>query len=160
MNPKPGEVWLADLGLAAKTRPVLVVSRFDSNPPRALVIYVPLTTQYRNSRYEVPLPKLSFLREESFVNVQGIGSIPRTRLERKLGELPDKVMVQIRQAILFTLNLEPWLTSLSDDHRYGLPSDVAFSTQLFCWQWRSPFNYLVSGEVAFALGFGVAEDNA
>ncbi|MFM1842416.1 MAG: hypothetical protein RLZZ490_1152 [Cyanobacteriota bacterium] len=107
MNPKPGEVWLADLGLAAKTRPVLVVSRCDSNPPRALVIYLPLTTQYRNSQYEVPLPKLSFLKEESFVNVQGIGSIPRTRLERKLGKLPDKIMVQIKQAILFTLNLEP-----------------------------------------------------
>ena len=37
MNPKPGEVWLADLGLAAKTRPVVVVSRYDQNPPRALV---------------------------------------------------------------------------------------------------------------------------
>jgi mRNA interferase MazF len=29
MNPHPGEVWLADLGLAAKTRPVVVVSRRD-----------------------------------------------------------------------------------------------------------------------------------
>ena len=26
MNPQRGEVWLADLGLAAKTRPVIVVS--------------------------------------------------------------------------------------------------------------------------------------
>ncbi len=38
MNPKHGEVWLADLGLAAKTRPVVIVSRDDSNPPRKLVI--------------------------------------------------------------------------------------------------------------------------
>ena len=29
MNAKPGEIWLADLGLAAKTRPVLIVSRLD-----------------------------------------------------------------------------------------------------------------------------------
>jgi len=43
MNPQPGEVWLADLGLAAKTRPVVIVSRKDPNPPRALVLYVPLT---------------------------------------------------------------------------------------------------------------------
>lgn len=41
MSPQPGEVWLADLGLAAKTRPVVVVSRHDPNPPRSLVIYVP-----------------------------------------------------------------------------------------------------------------------
>jgi mRNA interferase MazF len=45
MNPQPGEVWLADLGLAAKTRPVVIVSRGDPDPPRALVLYVPLTTQ-------------------------------------------------------------------------------------------------------------------
>ena len=46
MNLNPGEVWLADLGLAAKTRPVVIVSRHDLDPPRALAIYVPLTTQY------------------------------------------------------------------------------------------------------------------
>jgi mRNA-degrading endonuclease toxin of MazEF toxin-antitoxin module len=58
MNPQPGEIWLADLGLAAKTRPVVIVSRQDPDPPRALVLYVPLTTQRRNSPYEVPLPRL------------------------------------------------------------------------------------------------------
>ncbi|MEB3309583.1 MAG: type II toxin-antitoxin system PemK/MazF family toxin [Snowella sp.] len=106
MNTKPGEVWLADLGLAAKTRPVVVVSRYDSNPPRALIIYVPLTTQYRKSQYEIPLPKLPFLKEDSFANVQGIGSIPRVRLERKLGELSEKIMDEIRQAIIFALSLD------------------------------------------------------
>jgi mRNA interferase MazF len=54
MNPQPGEIWLADLGLAAKTRPVVIVSRQDPDSPRSLVLYVPLTTQRRNSRYEVP----------------------------------------------------------------------------------------------------------
>jgi mRNA-degrading endonuclease toxin of MazEF toxin-antitoxin module len=42
--PPPGEIWLADLGLAAKTRSVVIVSRQDPDPPRALVLYVPLTT--------------------------------------------------------------------------------------------------------------------
>jgi hypothetical protein len=60
MNPQPGEVWLVDLGLAAKTRPVVVVSRFDPDPPRALILYVPLTTQNRQSAYEVVLPKLEY----------------------------------------------------------------------------------------------------
>jgi mRNA-degrading endonuclease toxin of MazEF toxin-antitoxin module len=31
MNPRRGEIWLADLGLAAKTRPVVIVSREDLN---------------------------------------------------------------------------------------------------------------------------------
>ena len=51
----PGEIWLADLGLAAKPRPGLVVSRADPDPPRVLYIYVPLITQDRGSDYEVEL---------------------------------------------------------------------------------------------------------
>lgn len=101
----PGEIWLADLGLAAKPRPVVVVSRHDPNPPRALVIYVPLTTQSRNSPYEVELPKLGFLTRMSTANVQGIGSLPAARFERRLGKLPDKVLAEIRQAILFALDI-------------------------------------------------------
>jgi mRNA interferase MazF len=106
MNPQPGEIWLADLGLAAKTRPVVVVSRYDANPPRAMITYVPLTTQYRQSAYEVVLPKLRFLDQDSIANVQGLGSIPKVRLERRLGKLSDDVMTKIRNAISFALDLE------------------------------------------------------
>jgi mRNA interferase MazF len=106
MPPRPGEVWLADLGLAAKTRPVVIVSRHDPDPPRALVLYVPLTTQNRGSSYEVVVPKLPFLKQESIANVQGLGSLPLTRLERKLGDLPRRVIVEIRRAIVFALELE------------------------------------------------------
>jgi len=60
MSPRPGEVWLADLGMAAKTRPVVVVSRYDEDPPRVLVLYVPLTSENRGSEYEVEMPKLPF----------------------------------------------------------------------------------------------------
>ena len=67
-----GEVWLADLGISAKMRPVVVVSRYDEDPPRVLVIYVPLTSEDRGSQYEVQMPKLPFLRLEGVANVQGI----------------------------------------------------------------------------------------
>ena len=90
MSPHPGEIWLADLGLSGKTRPVVVVSRHDPDAPRALVLYVPLTTQNRFSRYEVPIPRQSFLNRDSVANVQGLGSIPNVRLERRLGKLPRK----------------------------------------------------------------------
>ena len=105
MHPRPGEVWLADLGLAAKTRPVVVVSRDDENPPRVLVIYVPLTTEDRGSRYEVAMPKLPFLRLEGVANVQGIASLPQKRLERRLGVLPPEVMSRIKDALRFALDL-------------------------------------------------------
>ena len=105
MNPQPGEVWLADLGLAAKTRPVVVVSRADPGAPRALVLYVPLTTQNRNSRYEVVLPRLPFLNRDSVANVQGLGSIPSARLERRLGRIPLQLIKEIKAALSFVLEL-------------------------------------------------------
>ena len=104
MPPHPGEVWLADLGLAAKTRPVVIVSRDDPDPPRALILYVPLTTQHRQSPYEVVLPRLPFLEQNSVANVQGLGSLPTMRLERRLGMLPDAIMAQIRRALHL-----PWI---------------------------------------------------
>jgi mRNA interferase MazF len=105
MSPQPGEVWLADLGLAAKTRPVVVVSRLDPEAPRALVLCVPLTTQNRMSRYEVALPKLNFLDRESVANVQGLASIPAVRLERRLGRLPTLAMTALKAALAFALDL-------------------------------------------------------
>ena len=95
------KVWLADLGLAAKTRPVIILSRHDPDAPRALTIYVPLTTQNRGSRYEVELPKLPFLRETSVANVQGIASLTGNRLERRIGEVPVDVLQRIREALAF-----------------------------------------------------------
>lgn len=105
MNPYPGEIWLADLGLVAKTRPVLVISRYDPDPPLSLIIYIPLTTKYKESFYEVTLPKLNFLNQASYVNVQGIGSIEKIRLIRKLGKLPENVMTEIKNTITFVLDL-------------------------------------------------------
>jgi mRNA interferase MazF len=107
MNPQPGEIWLADLGLAAKTRPIVIVSRQDTDPPWSLVLYVPLTTQRRDSPYEVPLPRLPFLDRESVANVQGLGSLPTVRLERKIGKLPNNVMERLKDALAFALDLQP-----------------------------------------------------
>lgn len=99
-------MWLADLGVIAKTRPVVVVSRYDENPPRVLVLYVPLTSEDRGSEYEVEMPKLPFLPLEGVANVQGLGSLHPKRLERRLGVLPAEVMDQIKKALRFALDLD------------------------------------------------------
>lgn len=105
MSPKSGEIWIADLGFAAKTRPVVVVSRDDNDPPRALTIYVPITHAFRGSPYEVPLSGYPFLGEGSFANVQGIGSVPLIRLQRKVGRLSEHTISEIRTAIRYALDL-------------------------------------------------------
>ena len=101
----PGEVWLADLGIAAKTRPVVVVSRADGNAPRQIVIVVPLTTQMRGSSYEVELGEAPYLREVSVANSQGILSIPRARLLKRLGQLEPKKLEEVKKSLRFAMDL-------------------------------------------------------
>src|SRR5947209_5226806 len=72
--PQRGEIWLVDLGLAAKVRPALVMSVPPSQSDRALVTLVPHTTSLRGSRFEVPF-QVPFLRPGGF-NAQGLITIP------------------------------------------------------------------------------------
>ncbi len=105
MMPNQNEVWLADLGMVGKVRPVIIVSRNDDDPPRCLYAYVPLTSQYRESPYEVDLGRLPFLSKHSYANVQGVGSLPDPRMIRKLGNLPEEKVVALQAAISYLYDL-------------------------------------------------------
>jgi len=83
--PRRGEVWLVDLGLAAKIRPCLVLGVPSADEDRALVTVVPHTTSLRGTRYEISIPA-HFLRSGGF-DVQGIITVPTVRLMRPLGTL-------------------------------------------------------------------------
>jgi mRNA interferase MazF len=54
----------------------------------------------------VPLPRLSFLDRESVANVQGLGSLPTVRLERKIGRLSAETMDRLKDALAFALDLD------------------------------------------------------
>jgi mRNA interferase MazF len=69
-------------------------------------LYVPLTTQQRGSSYEVPLPRLPFLDRESVANVQGLGSLPIVRLERRIGRLSAEIVERVKHALAFALDLK------------------------------------------------------
>jgi mRNA interferase MazF len=100
MNPRHGEVWLADLGMAAKTRPVVVLMADDLDAPRTLIIYVPLTRQSRGSALEIPLGHLPFLDANSVANVQAIGALPGVRFETRLGTVTDADLIAIKRALV------------------------------------------------------------
>jgi mRNA interferase MazF len=100
MNPRHGEIWLADMGLAAKTRPVVVLMADNLNAPRSLIIHIPITRQNRGSELEVPLGHLPFLETESVANVQAIGSLPSARFEKRLGVTPETELRKIKAALL------------------------------------------------------------
>ena len=94
----PGEVWYADLGMAAKSRPVLVLAVPDDDA-RALVIVAPLTSQIRTMRGEVQIGKPKWLPKPSAVNVQGLASFDPEKLTRRLGILPAGLMDQVKDAL-------------------------------------------------------------
>jgi mRNA interferase MazF len=83
--PQRGEVWLVDLGLAAKVRPALVISVPVNDEDRALVTLVPHTTSARGSRFEANVP-VPFLRSGVF-DAQNLVTIPHAKLIRSLGKL-------------------------------------------------------------------------
>ncbi len=100
MNPRHGEVWLADMGMAAKTRPAVVLIADNLDAPRSLIIHIPITRQSRGSELEVPLGHLPFLDKESVANVQAIGSLPSVRFEKRLGAVPETDLRIIKAALV------------------------------------------------------------
>jgi mRNA interferase MazF len=103
MRPTRGEVWLFDLGMAAKTRPVLIVSVAYSDADRAIVTVVPHTTQLRGSPFEIAL-HAPFLRPGAFL-VQGISTYPKAWAIRKIGALTRDQMAMVMAGLRDWLGL-------------------------------------------------------
>jgi mRNA interferase MazF len=67
------------MGMAAKTRPAVVLIAGNLVTPRSHTIHVPIPRPNSGSELEVPLGHLPFLEPDSVANVQGIGSLPSVR---------------------------------------------------------------------------------
>ena len=92
-----GSVWMADLGLAAKVRPCLVLSIPTVPQDRALVIVVAHTTSVQGTRFEVDV-KARFLKRGGF-DVQQVLTVPQGKLVRKLGDLRADPLASIEDAV-------------------------------------------------------------
>lgn len=103
-SPGRGEVWLVDLGYAAKVRPCLVISIPAFSQDRALAAIIPHTTSPRDSRFEVNI-KARFLKPGVF-DVQNLITVPHAKLIKKLGVLEASQLSQIETLLSFWLGLE------------------------------------------------------
>ena len=98
-----GELWMADLGMVAKARPVLILSVEYLDNERAVVTYVLRTTSVRGTQYEVRhiprgMPAGAF-------DAQGIASIPDVKLERRLGQVDAETLAKVEDAVRLWLAL-------------------------------------------------------
>ena len=98
-----GEVWLVDLGLAAKIRPCLVLSIPAAEADRSLVTVVPHTTSLRGTRFEVAV-SVPFLRPGGF-DAQGIVTVPTVRLMRHLGTLKPEQLNAVVNGVCLWLGI-------------------------------------------------------
>ena len=103
-RPSAGEVWLVDLGLAAKVRPCLILSDYPADDELALVVVVPHTTAVRGNRWELAIPK-PFLAAGVF-HLQQVQPVSLPRLEHKLGALSTDEFKRVGAALIGLLHLQ------------------------------------------------------
>lgn len=96
-RPERGEVWLVDLGMAAKVRPCLVLSIPVLDTERALATSVAHTTTQRGTRFEVTV-RAPFLRAGVF-DAQNMITVPHAKYIRKLGKLDTASLQAVENVV-------------------------------------------------------------
>lgn len=99
----PGEIWMADFGLAAKVRPALLLTGEPTLEELDLVTVLLHTTAMRGNRWERSIPK-PFLKSGAF-HLQQIQSISTVKLERRLGVLTQEEMNRVLDALAERLRI-------------------------------------------------------
>jgi len=103
--PQPGEVWFIDLGMVAKPRHSLVLAA-QTDARLALASVVLITKQFENTPYEVTLPRVPWLQEQSYINAQSIQPVKFTEFIRKApGKFDPRVIGDVEAALKRWLKL-------------------------------------------------------
>jgi mRNA interferase MazF len=98
-----GEIWLIDLGMVQKVRPVLILSVRYKDAERALVSYVARTTSTRGTEYEVPHEHAKFA--PGVFDAQSIGTVPDVQLIRRLTVCDEATLAKVEEALKCWLGL-------------------------------------------------------
>ncbi len=98
-----GELWWA---LADKRRPVIVVSRDDPRGARTLTTIVVVTRRARGLPSEVTLDERDGLPRSSVANCDDLTTIAKARLIRRVGRLSEPKILELDEALRFSLQLD------------------------------------------------------
>jgi mRNA-degrading endonuclease toxin of MazEF toxin-antitoxin module len=103
--PQPGEAWFIDMGMVGKPRHALVLAaRTDARLALASVVLI--TRQFEDTPYEVTLPRVPWLREQSYINVQSIQPVKFTEFIRQApGKFDARVICEVEAALKRWLKL-------------------------------------------------------
>jgi mRNA interferase MazF len=107
-----GDVWLIEFDPARpleanRTRPGIVVTNNTANAKGTLVTVVPLTSNTeRIYPFQVLLPNhRTDLDQDSKAQLEQIRSVAMTRLTRRIGQLPEDLMLEVSTKLRLHLDL-------------------------------------------------------
>jgi mRNA interferase MazF len=103
---KRGEIWWAELGPPAGTRPVLLLSRDEAYSVRELVTVAPITTRIRHIPTEVALGLEDGLPRPCVINLDSITTIAKSSLAERLSVLSTQKQVEVESALRFALGMD------------------------------------------------------
>ena len=103
--PAKGDIVLVDLGMVAKVRPCLVLCA-NPDSERTVSLVAPLTTEIRGGESEISFPKPPWLAKPCVVNLSGLGSVERHRIQRRLGQFPAAKLKEVKNVLVRMFGLE------------------------------------------------------
>jgi mRNA interferase MazF len=98
-----GEIWWA---ATDKRRPVVVVSRDDVRGARTMTTVATVTARARGLPSEVSLDERDGLPRQCVVNCDDLSTILKARLERRVGRLSEPKILELDEALRFSLQLD------------------------------------------------------
>ena len=110
---KRGDVFLVNFdptigAEAKKTRPALVVSNDINNAHSPIVSISPISSNVKRIySFEVEVPsRTGGLRGRSKIMINQTRAVDKIRLIKRVGNLPNKIMLQVDQALKLHYDLE------------------------------------------------------
>ncbi len=103
---KRGDVWEAELGGKAGTRPVVILTRNAVIQYLNKITVAEITTPGKGYPTEVDIDHQANLSRHSFAQLDNVQTVPKQRLTKYLGTLNEDLLKAIGQKRVLALNLE------------------------------------------------------
>jgi mRNA interferase MazF len=101
---KPGDIWIVDLGMAAKVPPCLVLTPQPLREDLDVFTVVAHSTAVRGNHWELSISK-PYLDKDGVFDVQRIATVASVKLERKIGELSSAELNDVLELLAERLGI-------------------------------------------------------
>ena len=101
-----GDVWQLDLGGRAGRRPAIILTRQAVIPHLNKLTVAEITTSGKGYRTEIAIGQKANLPRESYVQLDNIQTVSKTRFVKYLGTVDAATMHTIGRTLILALGLE------------------------------------------------------